>query len=215
MDNAVFHILQAWRGPWVDQVMVALTQLGSLYTIGALFAAVGAVLLWRRHWRAAWHWAAAHGYAVMAPLVLKQILHLPRPFDLYTGVLAYGFPSAHATMSMVSYGFLALLIAQGIGKMQRRLAYGLAGLMILVVTVSRLYLGAHWLSDVVGGLALGLFGVTLLALSYRQRAAAPLPVRALSVAALLALLLSALWYLTQRHAQEARRYLVPDVSGPE
>lgn len=215
MDNAVFNALQTWREPWADQTMVALTQLGSLYTIGALFAAVGAVLLWRRHWRAAWHWAAAHGFAVVVPLALKQILHLPRPFDLYTGVSAYGFPSAHATMSMVSYGFLALLIAQGISKTWRRTAYGAAGLIIMVVVASRLYLGAHWLSDVLGGLTLGLFWVTLLMVSYRRRASARLPARALSMAALLALLLSTGWYLTQRHTQEAQRYVMPEVDVRE
>jgi len=211
MDNAVFNALQTWREPWTDQAMVALTQLGSLYTIGALFAAAGAVLLWRRHWRAAWHWLAAHGFAVVVPLALKQILHLPRPLDLYTGVSAYGFPSAHATMSMVSYGFFAWLVAQGTGKPWRWTVYGAAGLIIMIVIVSRLYLGAHWLSDVLGGLTLGLFWVTLLTISYRRRACARLPARALGVAALLALLLSAIWYLTQRHAQEAQRYTLSEV----
>ncbi|MFP5345112.1 MAG: phosphatase PAP2 family protein [Gammaproteobacteria bacterium] len=211
VDNAVFNALQTWRAPWADQAMVALTQLGSLYTIGALFAAVVGVLLWRRHWRAAWYWTAAHGFAVAAPLVLKQILRLPRPLDLYTGVLAYGFPSAHATMSMVSYGLLALLIAQDAGKAHRCAVYGAAGLIITLVVMSRLYLGAHWLSDALGGLTLGLFWVTLLTISYRRRACARLPARALGVAALLALLLSAIWYLTQRHAQEAQRYSLSEV----
>lgn len=215
MDNVVFNTLQGWRAPWADQMMVALTQLGSLYTIGALFAAVGAVLLWRRDWRAAWHWAAAHGFAVIVPLVLKQVLHLPRPLNLYAGVSAYGFPSSHATISMVSYGFLALLIAQGLTKARRRIAYGLASLIIALVVLSRLYLGAHWLSDVLGGLTLGLFWVTLLAVSYRRYDAVPLPARALSVAALLSLLLSAGWYLTQRHTQETQRYAVPEVQRQE
>lgn len=210
MDNEVFNALQTWREPWADQVMVALTQLGSLYTIGALFAAVGAVLLWRRHWRAAWYWLAAHGFAVAVPLALKQILHLPRPLDLYTGVSAYGFPSAHATMSMVSYGLLAWLAAQGTGKTWRWTVYGAAGLIIMLVVVSRLYLGAHWLSDVLGGLTLGLFWVTLLTVSYRRRASARLPARALGMAALLALLLSAGWYLTQRPMQEVQRYAMPE-----
>lgn len=216
MDNAVLNTLQEWRTPWADQMMVALTQLGSLYTVSALFAAVGAVLLWRRHWRAAGHWAAAHGFAVIVPFVLKQTLHLPRPLDLYTGVATYGFPSAHATMSMVSYGFLALLLAQGLTKARRWLAYGLASLIVMVVVLSRLYLGAHWLSDVLGGLTLGLFWVTLLAVSYRRYDTAPLPARALSAAALLSLLLSAGWYLTtQRHTQETQRYAVPEVQRQE
>jgi len=65
------------------------------------------------------------------------------------------FPSAHATVSMAVYGFLALAIAQGVPQ-ARGLVLAGAGLLILLICLSRLVLSLHYLTDVLAGAIVGL-----------------------------------------------------------
>jgi len=65
------------------------------------------------------------------------------------------FPSAHATVSMAVYGFLALAIAQGVPQ-ARTVVFAVAGLLILLICSSRLVLSLHYLSDVLAGAVVGL-----------------------------------------------------------
>jgi len=70
------------------------------------------------------------------------------------------FPSAHATVSMAVYGFLALAIAQGVPQ-GRTAVFGLAGVLIVLIGFSRLVLSLHYLTDVLAGAVVGLAWVML------------------------------------------------------
>jgi len=159
----------------MDAFMVAVTMLGDAWVYVPLGLVVLAWLLWQRDQPAAVHWLAALGFGAVLTRVLKTALHTPRPTELYTGVSGFSFPSAHATMAAVTYGFLAVLIARELPLTGRRLVYVGAGLVIMLIGASRIYLGAHWLSDVAGGLTLGLAWTALLGIAYRRHIAPPLP----------------------------------------
>lgn len=103
---------------------------------------------------------------------LKQIFHLPRPpLELSASLKAkaglakpsYGFPSGHSLGSMVGYGLLAYLLVTFI--LRRRAAQatmiGFLAITILLIGFSRLYLHAHYLSQVLAGLAFGAFWLIL------------------------------------------------------
>lgn len=209
-DQGVYQLLQGLRTPWGDRVMVFLTELGDGVVIALVAAAVLIRLLWRGNWRAAGYWAAAVGFGPIAATVIKWVLQRPRPLaDLYDGLSTYAFPSGHATMSMVVYGFLAVLVARGFSVPRRWLVYAVAALLICAIALSRLYLGAHWLSDVIGGLSLGLAWVCVLAIAYyRHSPPTPLP-RSLPAVALLALVLAGGWHVTSRYAMDLQRYARP------
>jgi len=80
---------------------------------------------------------------------------MPRPVDMYGGAVHWAFPSSHATMALVIYGFLALLCSRDVKPGLRWLPFALSLFLVLTIGFSRLYLGAHWLADVVGGFSLG------------------------------------------------------------
>jgi len=87
---------------------------------------------------------------------LKLAFHRPRPRLAYTHLDTYSFPSGHAAGAVAIYGVLAFLIARR-GGPRRWIACGALFVAIAVVIgFSRLYLEAHYLSDVLAGAALGL-----------------------------------------------------------
>jgi undecaprenyl-diphosphatase len=145
---------------------------------------------------------------VLVP-ALKAALQLPRPVSqLYEGAYGFAFPSSHAAMSLVIYGFLGVLLAQGLSPRRRWLVFGGLVPLIGLIAFSRVYLGAHWLSDVIGGLAFGTAWVALLAIAYMRHQKPVLPVRSLAAVSLLTLLAAGGLNIAARHGSDTERYAV-------
>ena len=207
VDQGVHQLMQGLRTPWGDKVMVFVTELGDGAVISLVAVAVLAWFMWRKNWRAAGYWAAAIGFGQIAATMIKLVLQRPRPLaGLYDGLSTYAFPSGHATMSMVAYGFLAALLAGQFARPRRWIVYAVAALLICGISASRLYLGAHWLSDVIGGLSLGLAWVCLLAIAYYRHPASAPPSRGLLAMVLLAFTLVGGWHVTTQYHTDLQRY---------
>jgi undecaprenyl-diphosphatase len=137
----------------------AITQLGSPITVGIL-GAVGCLVLWRvGHRTTLVAWIASFAGAALLDQVLKYSVHRSRPEygAAYLHGHSYSFPSGHAMGSASAYGVLAWALA-GLwppARAHRRLVYALAVLVVFAIGVSRVYLGVHYPSDVLGGWAAG------------------------------------------------------------
>jgi undecaprenyl-diphosphatase len=171
IDLTVLQTLQSLRSPLADELMVYFTRLADAGVIYILAGGVLLYLFWNRHYRTASHWLAAILFCALASPLLKLGLQIPRPDIVLQPPDSYSFPSGHVLRAMVLYGFLAVLIARPLSDRWRWLPYSLAGLLILAVASSRLYLGVHWLSDVSGSITLGVAWVALLGLAYHRHAA--------------------------------------------
>jgi undecaprenyl-diphosphatase len=100
--------------------------------------------------------------------LLKQILHRARPTTYVVHFIhSYSFPSGHAYATMVGYGLLAWVAARHLPAPWSWIAAILLILLILLVGVSRVYLGAHYPSDVVGGWLLGLLVLAVIIVAFR------------------------------------------------
>ncbi len=168
LDLLVFNALQELRTPWVDQVMVLVTWFGGLQAIGALLLAVAGWLGWQRQWRALIHLLTVAVCTEVMVLVLKAMTAIERPVPVYQGANAFSFPSGHTAMSAAVYGMLAIIIAGMLPVARRWLVYGVAAMVAVLVGFSRLYLGVHWLSDVLGGFVLGVAWAALVGIGYRR-----------------------------------------------
>jgi undecaprenyl-diphosphatase len=90
--------------------------------------------------------------------------------DPLVHLLTLSFPSGHAAASTVFYGALcALVFARWRSRAIRAMALGFAAGMVLLVMFSRVYLGAHYASDVVAGVAVGGICLTLFLAPWRTR----------------------------------------------
>src|SRR5262249_60069227 len=82
-------------------------------------------------------------------------------------ITSYGFPSAHVLVAVVACGLLAWTLSRGLATRDRRRLYLAAGVLAGLTATSRVLLDAHWLTDVIAGLAVGLvcLSVVLLAVA--------------------------------------------------
>lgn len=187
-DHLLFNALQSIRNPWSDDLLIQITHLADSATILLVGLAVGLFLLRERHHLALYHWLAAIAFGLLSPILLKYALQIPRPYAV-EGLGPWAFPSAHVLRATVIYGFLAILIARSLPLGQRWLPYSLTTVLVAGVAFSRLYLGVHWLSDVLGSLLLGLAWTSGLGLAYYRHTTEEKHWAKLGASALLALLI--------------------------
>ena len=202
-DTYLFYSLQNLRTPWMDSAAVFLTQFGNQALLATLLAGSCAWLFWKGYTKAAWHWLAVYMGAGLLTWTLKLSLQVERPLGSHN---SFSFPSAHTSMSLAVYGFLALMVARELPLWRRWLPYTLAGLLVTSIAASRLYLGVHWFSDVFAGLTLGIFWVALIGIAYDRHPAPALPVKHLLVFVTLLLALACAWQTQTRFTQELAEY---------
>ncbi|MDQ2916756.1 MAG: phosphatase PAP2 family protein [Pseudomonadota bacterium] len=210
VDRAIYAWLQGLRTRWGDDVMVTVTQLGSAYVMIPVIAAVGLWFAITRRFRTLAYWIAAAAFAQLLVWALKYGLGRARPPTAYAAIDEYSFPSGHAALSMVVYGFLAFLLGhRKPGWQQTAFALGAIGMAVLVA-FSRLYLGAHWFSDVIASFGLGVAWIALLAIAYihhvRERTIRATPVLLIVLATLTFVGGS---YAGNHHQRDLARYARP------
>ena len=207
-DTAIFHMLQGLRSEVADRVMVAITELGGGVVAAGVAIGILLWLAWRRAWHAAAYWTAAVGGAYLIGIVIKATLHRPRPAPIYTGWDAFSFPSSHAATSAAIYGFLAVLIARDAQPAWQAVTAAAAVLMVALVGISRLYLGVHWFSDVLGGVAFGTAWMALLGIAYVRHNPPRLSGTRLAAIAVVAMATVGAFQIMHRMPTDLQRYAV-------
>ncbi|MFG3074226.1 phosphatase PAP2 family protein [Streptomyces sp. NPDC048225] len=142
------------------------------WTMRLLCAAVVVWLWWRRgdRWTAGWLAAACLSGSLLQQ-VLKAAVDRPRPVwpDPVDSAHYAAFPSGHAMTATFVCGLLVWLLHHyGAGRLWRRAGLAVALLSVAGVGVTRVWLGVHWASDVVGGWLLGALVVALAVLVHRR-----------------------------------------------
>ena len=157
-DPHVTAWLVAHRAGWLTGVLRVVTWLGSTAVIIPLGVIAGVFfVLRRRRWQPLALLAAAVAGAVSLYDIVKPLIGRPRPppaiwIGHYSGA---AFPSGHAAQSVAFYAILAIVLGAGRSPRAKTVLWSVAALVALAVGGSRIYLGAHWLTDVLGGYALG------------------------------------------------------------
>ena len=161
-DQLVARTIHTRATPAGIRFFHAVSFLGS----AAFWAVVGiivlAVLIARRERLLAIGWGAAIAGGGLLDLGLKLLVHRPRPVfpDAFALAPGWSFPSGHSMGAIIGYGVLAYLLLPGIrgrrAPLLRTLVILAALLLIALIGLSRLYLGVHYFSDVVGGFSAGI-----------------------------------------------------------
>lgn len=156
------------RNPFYDPLIVIITMLGDPQLLYVSFPIFVALLLFRGYYAAAVHISLAGIATVFLTYGLKDYFAIARPDFVVNAPGSWAFPSGHTSGSVVFLGLLSAYIAQEIQAKKRWMIYALCSIPMLLIGLSRLYLGVHWASDILGGLLLGLFICGLTRVSYSR-----------------------------------------------
>ena len=177
IDIDFSHEVQEHQNPLLDKIMIAISWFGynpaSTYTV----AFTTLIFLLFKFWREAL-FIALTSLAGLVSLVVKLLINRPRPSDKLVRVVMktqqQSFPSGHVLFYVTFFGFLILLMYRltSIPKFIRIVVGVISLVLICTVPVSRVYLGAHWFTDVTAGFFLGLICLYILGYQYLKRAAA-------------------------------------------
>lgn len=164
IDEPVFEWFVEHREPWLTTVMQAVTTLGGSAFLIVLVVALGGWYGWRRGtWRPFALLGASYLGALALSNGLKALFGRPRPPVAFAigEYLSPALPSGHATHSAAVWLMIGMVVASGVGtgtatgRRRRVVTWVAVGSIILLVGISRLYLAAHWLTDVIAGWTVG------------------------------------------------------------
>lgn len=153
-DDAIISYVQSFESPAVTAIMKCFTFIGSAPAVGVLSVGV-LFLLYKvfKHRSELVLFLAVVGGEALLNLVLKQLFHRARPtLHRLIEETGYSFPSGHSMTAFAFYGVVAFLLWRHIdSRMGRGLLIVFSLVMTLLIGISRIYLGVHYPSDVLGG----------------------------------------------------------------
>ncbi len=157
LDDAALTESLEDRTPGLTAVAIVVTNLGSTVAMAVLAVAVGAWCWWRGRRADAVLAVGAMAGASLVFRVLKTMLYRSRPpaVDQLVPAANESLPSGHATMSIVVIGTIVVLAWSGRSARGRTAMVAAAVLWVGAVGATRVYLGVHWVSDVLAGWAVG------------------------------------------------------------
>ncbi|MGB7417325.1 MAG: phosphatase PAP2 family protein [Thermosynechococcaceae cyanobacterium] len=173
-DKTILLWIHQFANPTLDAAMLTVTRLGNPGVVVPLVMMSFALLWWSRYRQEAYIFALnCIGGAVLAT-GLKLVFNKTRP-QLWPQLITestFSYPSGHALGSMVFYGFLAYILAQHYPR-RALIFYGFASVLILIIGFSRLYLGVHWPTDIMGGYGIGFLWLSICITMLRLQALQP------------------------------------------
>lgn len=158
LDLSLANTLHQSITPAGGKFFTFITWLGSFPVMLALGIIIGFLLVEHGYRRLLIGWVVGLTGGSLLNLALKAVFQRPRPeFDVpFAGAIGWSFPSGHAMGSLIGYGLLAYILMRFVrGYWQRIIVLICASMMVLLIGFSRLYLGVHYFSDVIGGYMAG------------------------------------------------------------
>ena len=165
-DREITLAIQSFQSPARDRLAHDVSFFGDHRFLLPATLLVTAILAWRQQRVSALLFSGAVIGGWLLETLLKIIYHRARPalWPALVSEKTYSFPSGHATMSTLFYGTVAALILHlSRNGTLRAAVLALATVIVLSICSTRIYLGAHWTTDVLAGILVGLFWVVVCA----------------------------------------------------
>jgi undecaprenyl-diphosphatase len=156
LDNTAFDLVDRTQTDTLVDVAKVITTAGTLPFVLTVVVAGSIALILRQRWLELFSLAGGFALIVLATHLVKEAIDRPRPVGSLVDTIGSSFPSGHSSYS-TAYVAMAVIATRVLGGFASRTALVLGGILIAVaIGGTRIYLRAHYLSDVIGGYGLGL-----------------------------------------------------------
>lgn len=172
-DLSISKFVQQFHNTTLDQIMVWISAFGNVSIAFASMIGTALLFIIFKYKREAL-FVMAISFTGLITFSLKRLFNRPRPTDEYVTIIeSYknnSFPSGHTLSYVVFFGFLIFLMQQlkHIPSYLRYIVTVFAYLMFVAGPLSRIYLGAHWFTDIVGGFLIGMIYLLVLNHYYKK-----------------------------------------------
>jgi membrane protein DedA with SNARE-associated domain/membrane-associated phospholipid phosphatase len=162
LDIVINHFFQKFQSPFLTDFFMAVTLLATPTNLTIIGCVLAVYFMYRHRWYFLALFPASLFSGIVFDSILKKMVHVARPLFPLVPTSDFSFPSGHATVAIIFFSLIAYFFKDSIKSiLWRRIYIVVCALVALIICVSRLYLNAHWFSDVLAGVALGVFCVTL------------------------------------------------------
>jgi membrane-associated phospholipid phosphatase len=172
-DLKISHELQEEKDPVFALVMQGVSAIGDTWIVIVMVGAVSAFYIARRQLLEAGFILATLSNFMLTSF-LKVLVARPRPpyfflnpADIFQSINQYSFPSGHVLFFVVFFGFIAYLAWLHQTGFARIIVIAICSALVMLIGPSRVYLGAHWASDVLGSYIIGILWLFVLILGYQ------------------------------------------------
>lgn len=206
VNDVIFHLFRGIRTTHFDNVMIDITLFGQKQVILPVIVVLFGWLVIRKHWRAAFHALALGVLAAGSAFFIKNLIQSPRPWGILQSSETFSIPSGHATLATTVFMGLAFLIASACRPTRRWPIYTLGLVITLAVGISRLYLGAHWFTDVLGSWLLSAALLSIVIISYQHKHEIPVNPIEILLVSIVTLFITFTFFYHQHFAQLKTAY---------
>ncbi len=178
-NESVYQVFRALYSDKLIALIGLLTGFGDPEVLLPSAAVIGLWLLWRKRYRTATVWILTIAVGFIAGFFTKNETMVPRPEGLKYVFDHFAYPSAHVLSSTLVFGLAAAFIQHSLSAKHRWIPWFIVIPIIILISLSRIYLGMHWFTDVMGSLTLGAAFVALGTFVFRRVVSRHVPIRAI------------------------------------
>ena len=155
IDKRVFDILMEIKCNSLTKFLYVITNLASTVGIVVLLVIIGLIFFSKKCFSYFKYVVLNVGIGVFIMQVIKHIIKRARPSWKWIVQGGFSYPSGHTISAMLLYGTIILIISKKTDFKYKKLVIVLLSLIILLTGISRIYFGAHYLTDVIASIILG------------------------------------------------------------
>jgi undecaprenyl-diphosphatase len=164
IDYLISENIEKIYTPLLNKMIIFITTFDNPLEVTIISFLIVLFLMFKKYYKKAFFFVVSMAGAGILVEIIKNIVKRPRPPHYLIEVSGYSFPSGHATLSTALAFSLYLILKD---KVNKKILLIFCIIYPLLISFSRVYLNVHYLSDVIAGIGLGLFWVSLVAIFFK------------------------------------------------
>jgi len=187
LNEPVYFLLRSLRNSMLTLIMISISLFSDKRVMWAASVLIAIWLVRDKYFRSAYYLLGLVFTTTVTILFFKHQIPSVRPPEPNFPVATNSLPSGHTTLSIVLLIFLSALISSALPAHRKKIPFYCTSLIIVLIALSRLYLGAHWLSDILASLLLAIAYALIALLLYFRESRPSIPAMKLLMITLLSL----------------------------